>query len=84
MTKESDLGGVGFSTQQAYEVTRREVATNNVTTPTLSQIETSFGTAASRGAGWIGVINDNGAGLALHVCVSDGTNWFYANSTKAS
>lgn len=84
MSKETDLMGVGFSAGQASEVTKLEVATDDVTTPTLAQINTAFGTAAARGAGWMGYINDAGAGTSGDLCVSDGTNWFFLALTKAS
>lgn len=52
--------------------------------PSDAEIETAFGTAAAAGSGFLGLIDDNGAGTNLVLCASDGTNWFYVALTKAS
>ena len=51
--------------------------------PTDAEITSAFGTAASKGAGWVGVMDDAGAGLVMTIAVSDGTNWHQVQLTKA-
>lgn len=43
--------------------------------PTEAEMTTAFGTPATRGAGWMGVIWDGGAGANFYLCVSNGANW---------
>lgn len=61
------------------------VAVNNVhdTAPTAAELVTSFGSAASRGAGFVGVVNDAAGGTNFYVVSSDGTDYFYTKMTKA-
>lgn len=63
---------------------RTQISTDNVTTPTDAEIDTAFGTPATVGAGFIGIIDDAGAGTAVYLCVSDGTNWWFESLTKAT
>lgn len=56
----------------------------NVTTPTDAELDSAFGTPATVGAGFIGVVDDAGAGTNEYLCWSDGTNWFFATGTKAT
>lgn len=52
--------------------------------PTDAELDSAFGTPATVGAGFLGVVNDNGAGTNEYLCWSDGTNWFYATGTLAT
>lgn len=45
--------------------------------PSQAEMVAAFG-AASQGAGMLGFIDDAGGGANAWLCVSDGTNWFYA------
>ena len=64
---------------------RTKVATTNVTAvPTDAELDTAFGTPATVGAGFIGVVNDNNAGTAIYLAISDGTNWHWLLATKAT
>lgn len=61
---------------------RTKVALDNVSNPpTQAEMVTAFGAAATTGAGFIGIINDNNGGTAEYLCWSDGTNYFYAAGT---
>jgi len=60
------------------------ISTDNVAgTPTIAELNTAFGTAATVGAGFLAVLDDNGGGTAFFLCGSDGTNWFTVRLTKA-
>ena len=61
------------------------VAVNNVhdTVPTAAELVTSFGAVAGNEAGFIGVVNDAGAGTNCYLVISDGTSYFYLKFTKA-
>lgn len=62
-----------------------KVAVNNVndTTPTSAELVTAFGTAASNGAGFVGVVNDAGAGTNFYIVASEGTSYYFLKMTKA-
>lgn len=61
------------------------VSTADVSSPpTDAELDSAFGTPATVGAGFIGIVNDNNTGTAEYLCWSDGTNWFYAAGTKAT
>jgi hypothetical protein len=64
---------------------RTKQAINNVndTTPTAAELTTSFGTPASVGTGFVGVVKDNDADTNCFVVVSNGTSYFYLKFTKA-
>lgn len=61
-------------------------AINNVndTTPTAAELTTSFGTPASCGSGFVGIVKDNDADTNCFVVVSNGTSFFYLKFTKAT
>jgi hypothetical protein len=65
---------------------RTRMAINNVndTTPTLAELTTSFGTPASVGTGFVGIVKDNDADTNCFVVVSNGVSYFYLRFTKAS
>lgn len=59
-------------------------ATDDVTNPpTDAELDTAFGTPATVGAAFIGILNDAGGGTNLYMVASDGTNWWYSAMTKA-
>lgn len=62
-----------------------KVATDNIagSTPTDAELDSAFGAPATVGAGFTAVLDDNGAGTAVFLCVSDGANWWYQAMTKA-
>lgn len=64
---------------------RTKMAVNNVndTTPTAAELTTSFGTPASVGTGFVGVVKDNDADTNCYVVVSNGVSYFYLKFTKA-
>jgi hypothetical protein len=64
---------------------RTKQAINNVndTTPTAAELTTSFGTPASVGSGFVGVVKDADADTNCFVVVSNGTSYFYLKFTKA-
>jgi hypothetical protein len=71
--KEESIGGL----------TARYSTDNVSNPPTDAQLDTAFGTPASVGSGFVGIVNDNNAGTDEYLCWSDGTNWFYATGVKA-
>jgi len=64
---------------------KTRVAVNNVndTTPTNAELITSFGTCASNGAGFVGVVNDAAGGTNFYLVATDGTTYFWTKMTKA-
>ena len=57
---------------------------NNVSyPPTDAQLDAAFGTPAAVGDGFVGVLDDNGAGTDVYLCVSDGTLWWYETLAQA-
>lgn len=52
--------------------------------PSEAEINTAFGTAATAGAGFIGVIDDSGAGTNVYFVVSTGAKWAIFTGTIAS
>lgn len=59
---------------------------NNIADPpTEANINAAFGLASDVGRGFIGVIDDNAAGVSgdVWLCVSNGSAWFYESLTKA-
>jgi|GEM_PF-4757095 len=51
--------------------------------PTKAQLDSVFGSPATLGAGFIGLIDSNGAQTDVYLCVTTPTNWFYTKLTKA-
>lgn len=65
--------------------TKVNYSANNVTNPpTAAEINTAFGNFATVGQGFIGVINDNGDGILVWLCVSTGGGWSYELLTVAT
>ncbi len=60
-------------------------STANVSSPpTDAELDSAFGAPADVGAGFMGTVDDNGAGTAGYIVWSDGANWFYVAGTKAT
>ena len=58
------------------------VVTDDVSNPpTDVELDAAFGTAAAVGTGFIGVVDDNGAGTNVYLIVSDGSDWWYVALT---
>lgn len=51
--------------------------------PTDAELDTAFGAPASVYRTFMGLLNDNGDGSDIYICVTDGTSWFYSKYTKA-
>jgi len=53
--------------------------------PSDADLDTAFGTPATVGSGFIGILDDNDAGTAVWICYTTGTDaeWFYIQGTKA-
>ena len=63
---------------------RVQLSTANVSSPpTDAQLDTAFDTPATVGAGFLALLDDNGAGSAVYLIASDGTNWWHCAMTKA-
>lgn len=61
------------------------ISTINVSNPpTDAELDAAFGTPAQVGAGFVSLVDDNGAGTAGYVVWSDGANWWYTGGTKAT
>jgi len=78
--------------RRARELERSRVAEDGIPisdadvsgTPTDAEIDAAFGTPSEVGAGFVGIIDDAGAGSQDYIVASDGTNWWYASLTKAT
>ena len=65
-------------------VIKAKFSTANVTDPpTDAELDSAFGTPATLGAGFIGIVNDNKAGTDVWLCFTSQTEWFYLQFTKA-
>ena len=53
--------------------------------PTDAELDTAFGDSTTVGAGFVGIIDDNGVGTDCYICWTTGVagEWFYAKGTKA-
>lgn len=61
-----------------------QVSTADVSDPpTDGELDAEFGTPAAVGAGYVAVLDDDGGGADVYLCVSDGTNWWYVALSKA-
>lgn len=52
--------------------------------PTDAELDSAFGTPATVGAGWIGSIDDNGAGTNFYLVQSTGSKWIIYTGTEAT
>lgn len=57
---------------------------NSSNPPSIADLNAAFGSAAIVGAGFAGLLNDNGGGTNEYLCTSDGANWFYVTLTAAA
>lgn len=63
---------------------RGKISTADVTNPpTDAELDSAFGTPSTVGAGFTALLDDNGAGTAVYLVGSDGTNWWHLLMTKA-
>lgn len=51
--------------------------------PTDAELDTAFGTPATVGAGFVGLIDDAGADANVYIALSNGISWWYTALTKA-
>ena len=63
-----------------------KVAVNNVndTTPTSAECVTAFGSAASVGRGFVGMIRDADADTNCFLVLSNGTSYYFLKFTKTA
>jgi len=47
------------------------------------KLNSAFGTPATVGEGFIGIVNDNNAGFYSYICWVAHGEWWYASGTKA-
>ena len=75
----------GTNTWTLSNLTVPQISNLNVTAaaPTAAEFNGEFGTAATVGAGWNIFVDDAGTGNNFFHVVSDGTNWWYVEYTKA-
>jgi hypothetical protein len=60
------------------------ISTANVSSPpTDAQLDSAFGDAATLPNGFVGIVDDNGAGTAVWLCVVANNNWWYEALTVA-
>lgn len=60
------------------------VSADDVTTPTDAELDSAFGTPATLGNGFIGLLDDNGADANVFLCMTNGTSWWFTALTKAT
>lgn len=62
-----------------------ELDTSDVTNPpTDAELDSAFGTPGTVGGGFLAMLDDNGAGSAVYLVGSDGTNWWHVAMTKST
>jgi hypothetical protein len=73
-------------TRLIISAVKATVKIDNVTdaAPTAAELNTAFGTAASLGSGFIGILDDNNAETRVWLCVVIGSSWFFEALTKAA
>ena len=54
---------------------------NTANPPTQAQLVTAFGVAADRGAGYIGILDDNAGNANVYLAASNGVRWWYVALT---
>jgi hypothetical protein len=60
------------------------VSDDNVASPpTDAELDTAFGTAANLYDGFVGIVDDAGAGTAVWLCIVKNSAWWYEQLTKA-
>jgi len=64
---------------------RVKTSTANVTNPpTAAELISAFGAAATVGAGFTALVNDNNGDANNYLVISNGTSYWYATLTKAT
>ena len=69
------------------EGVQTKYATDDVSDPpTDAELDAAFGDPTVVGPGFVGILDDNGAGLYCYICWTTGTagEWFYVAGTKAA
>jgi hypothetical protein len=51
--------------------------------PTDAELDATFGAPATVGSGFMGFVDDAGVGSKVWLCITEGTNWWYEELTKA-
>ena len=65
-------------------LTNRTVATDDVSDPpTDGELDSAFGTPATVGDGFLGLVDDDGAGTKVWLCVALNSKWWYEELTAA-
>jgi hypothetical protein len=52
--------------------------------PTDAQLDTAFGTPATLGAGYIGILDDNSADADVYICFTNDISWWHIKGIKAA
>lgn len=78
----SDLKVKSVNAATAGIVTQTSTA-NTANPPTSAQLVSAFGSPASLGAGFIGVLDDNSDNTNVYLCYTSDTSWFWLEGTKA-
>lgn len=60
------------------------VGTSVTDPPTAAQLATAFGMAATACSGFVGVLDNNGAGTTVYLGISNGLTWWYVTATKGA
>ncbi len=72
------------SLEAVEQSTHQGVFTDNVSNPpTDAELDSAIGTPSTVGAGYLALLDDNGAGTNVYLVASDGTNWWHVAMTKA-
>lgn len=58
-------------------LTKVDISNVHDTVPTEAQVIAAFGTAAAAGAGFVGIINDDGASINNYIVWSTGTKFVF-------
>lgn len=58
--------------------------TNISNPPTDAELDSAFGTPATVGTDFVGIVDDNDADSAVYLVYSNGTSWWYVAMTKAT
>lgn len=56
---------------------------NTANPPSAAELATAFGAAATVGAGFVGIVNDNNADANNYLVFSNGTSYWILTATKA-
>jgi len=74
---------IGRSWRGALKATTSDAALNNPLEPTDAELDAAFGTPADLGNGFIGILDDGGAGITVWLCVTKRGAWWYEKLTEA-